>query len=132
MTKQFVKWHTISIKNRKGEYCESDFPDLIDRVYHGELVSRILSMPPKKPIGFEDAIRKAESKWFAAIFGGRMDDAQIYLQQFVEWISDRGYHIVLTGDEFEPTRFPFRSFDADGRNIPAESNCPRRAKSARD
>jgi hypothetical protein len=106
MNKQCVRWKPYRAKNRRGSDYDSDFPDFIEVCNKGLLIGRILTMKLKKPIQFEQAARMAEKKFFAAKRARRLGYAHgqcfWYLEHFVEWISDLGYHIELTGDEFEP------------------------------
>lgn len=53
-------------------------------------------MEQKKPIQFEQAARMVKEKFFATKDAGRLGYAP------GQWISDLGFHIELTGDEFEP------------------------------
>jgi hypothetical protein len=65
-------------------------------------------MEPKKPLSFEQAARLTEEKFFEANDARRVgyEPGQCfwYLDHFLEWISGLGYHIELTGDEFEPAQ----------------------------
>lgn len=78
----------------------------IDLNYRGTLLSRILEMEPKKPISLEQAIRLMEKHEDLARTAGRKSAEPGHLcwfsYNFVEFISTLGYHIELTGDEFEP------------------------------
>ena len=62
-------------------------------------------MKTKTPISFEDAVNLAHDEFFRASDAGRFgrDPGQCdwYYENFIDWISDQGYHIELTGDEFE-------------------------------
>jgi hypothetical protein len=101
MEKHFVKWQTVRMKNRTGQFYQSEVPEGIDRRYRGKLLSSILDMPRKKPISFADAVRKAFKKSFALTWLGKPKEATWLLDNFVQYISDLGYHIELNGDEFE-------------------------------
>jgi hypothetical protein len=54
------------------------------------------------PISFEKAISLVNERWQQAHRAKRRDTINWLQQNFVEWISSQGYHIELTGDEFEP------------------------------
>jgi hypothetical protein len=106
MKKQVVSWKPIRSRNRLGEVFISDsFPQLIDCAYRGELLFEIVSMIPKTPISFEHAVNIIEKEYFRASSGGQWGpnpgQANWYYRNFVQWISDQGYCIELTGDEFE-------------------------------
>jgi hypothetical protein len=106
MTKQFLYWKPIWDKNVRNEDYLSNVPDIIAMAYRGALLERILAMPKKEPISFESAALMASDKSSEAFDVHRMGyepgGCNWYFNSFVEWISSLGYHIELTGDEFEP------------------------------
>lgn len=63
-------------------------------------------MEKKQSIELLQAAHLAEEKFEEARkegrFGHKPGECFWYLDHFVEWISGLGYHIELTGDEFEP------------------------------
>lgn len=63
-------------------------------------------MAKKTPISFEAAINFVSDKQrdaFAAGQIGRNPGQYLWYQHnFIEFISDLGYHIEITGDEFDP------------------------------
>jgi hypothetical protein len=81
------------------------FAQLIDCAYSGELLFEIVSMQPKAPISFGHAVNLIETEFDRAAESGRMGSnpgqSHWYYRNFVNWISDQGYSIELTGDEFE-------------------------------
>ncbi|MGE4132742.1 MAG: hypothetical protein AB7F86_13950 [Bdellovibrionales bacterium] len=105
MTKQFVKWKTVLELNVMGRHFESELPTVLERRYRGTLLDSILSMPMKNGITFEIAVRMTGEKMSAAFESKRLGREpghyNWYLNNFIGWISDQGYHIELTGDEFE-------------------------------
>ena len=80
-------------------YCR--LPDTISKEYRGTLISRILEMEKRVPISFAEAIERVNAKWFEELWTKRTGCDQWYLENFVAWISSQGFHIELTGDEFE-------------------------------
>jgi len=68
-------------------------------------MARILAMTKKQPIEFVQAVRLAITKYDEAMdarcLGHAPGQAFWYHAHFVEWISSLGYHIELTGEEFE-------------------------------
>lgn len=106
MTRQFLYWKPVWEKNVRGEDFLSNVPDIIANRYRGTLLERILNMAPKHPISFELAAKLAGKRFFEASrahrFGYEQGECHWYFNNFVEWISEQGYHIDLTGDEFEP------------------------------
>ena len=80
--------------------------DELDVQYQGTLLSRILSMEQKTAISYEDAMwltnRTLKKCYEEEKMGADFGHYQWYLDNFIEWISSLGYHIELTGDEFEP------------------------------
>ena len=106
MRKQLVNWKPIVSKNIYGEdYLNNAFPSLIARAYRGTLIDTILSMPSKKSISFEAAVNLACDQFHKAAdlrkFGYEPGQCFWYHENFVQWISEQGFHIELTGDEFE-------------------------------
>ena len=106
MVKQCVRWKPVKCKSRAGKDVYLGVPEIIDVRYRGTLISEILRMPRKTPILFDDAIRMARTKqsecYMAESFGDEPGQYGWYDLHFVSWISSLGYHIELTGDEFEP------------------------------
>jgi len=103
MEKHWIKWKTFRSKNIYGEPIDTEFPYLIDLNYKGALISQITKMKKKWPITFELAVRLASEKYNKSEFGSKPGQKFWYSDNFVEFISELGYHIELTGDEFEIT-----------------------------
>lgn len=106
MKKQVVIWKPIRSRNRQGKmYINRYFPQLIDSAYRAELLFEIISMEPKIPISFEDAANLAKHETNRAMDAGQngheLGQSHFYYSNFVKWISELGYSIDLTGDEFE-------------------------------
>lgn len=78
---------------------------LIDIAYKGRLLSEIISMPKKAPITFEHAVNLCQTEFDrladAGQSGPNRGQAHWHYRNFVLWISEQGYSIELTGDEFE-------------------------------
>jgi hypothetical protein len=87
--------------NVDGIDYHSEIPFYIDRIYSGTLLSSIFAMPMKKPIQFDDAVRMAAEKFCRSKIGHNRGENLWYIENFVEWMSELGFHIELTGDEFE-------------------------------
>lgn len=58
-------------------------------------------MPRKNPISFDFAISLINDKCVLAVQARNASQYLWYYDNFVSHISDLGYHIELTGDEFE-------------------------------
>lgn len=105
MHKHCFRWKQVRVKAIKGPDVAISLADSIDVRCRGTLLSRILTMPVKNAISFDDAIRMAAAKrneaFLAGSFGGKPGQFGWYADHFVEWISSLGYHIEITGDEFE-------------------------------
>jgi hypothetical protein len=90
---------------RTGRMVYLEIPRIFDIRHRGTLLSKILAMPIKEPMAFEDAIRIADAKqsecFTACSFGDEMGQYGWYELHFVDWISNLGYHIEITGEEFE-------------------------------
>ena len=91
-------------KNVLGEDCEFRFPDLLNCSSSWTLLEKIIRMEVKAPITFTEAALLAQEQYLALIrmnkYGSDPDQCS-YTDSFTEWISSLGYHIELTGDEFE-------------------------------
>ena len=100
-----VKWIETPGKNVHGEDCSFPFPDLLDSASHWRLIEKIFNMKPQRPIKFEEAALLAYKEYQALSnlnrHGIGPGQAEWYAKNFVEWISSLGFHIELTGDEFE-------------------------------
>jgi hypothetical protein len=106
MKKQMVYWKPIRSISKLGKpFLNHYYPILIDGSYKGRLLFEILSMDFKTPISFEDAANLALKERIRASDAGQIgyEPGQCfwYHRNFVNWISDQGYSIELTGDEFE-------------------------------
>jgi hypothetical protein len=104
MNKHIVNWRKVIFTNDLGNNYEAELPEIIDVGYRGKLLSKILDMQKKTPIIFDDAVRMAGRNFFDSKAGHSRGESHWYLDNFVDWISEQGYHIDLTGDEFEPTQ----------------------------
>lgn len=80
-------------------------PEVIEKQYRGSLLSKILAMPNQKAISFEDAInvicKAADEAFSAKKFGVKPRHYNWYINNFVEYIAELGFHIELTGEEFD-------------------------------
>lgn len=105
MNKHVVNWKRTPGKNIRDQDCEFPFPALLNASSKWTLLELILRMEPKTPITFTDAALLAHEKFQEAMrirrYGGEPGQAQWYTRNFTSWISSLGYHIELTGDEFE-------------------------------
>jgi len=106
MDKHWVKWKTLRTKNIYGEPIDMEFPYLIDICYEGSLISKILRMPKKTAIAFEHAVRLAERQYCNSDISTEIEKMNWCTNNFIDFISEQGYHIELTGDEFE---LPYQS-----------------------
>ncbi len=97
-------------KTIAGRNFVSNIPDVLDTRYRGTLLAKILAMPTKNAIPFDHAIRMVSAKLGEAFnakqFGYEPGHYNWYLSYFIEWLSDEGYHIELSGDEFESYALP--------------------------
>ena len=95
MRRQVVYWKPIRSRNIYGEiYLNRYFPQVIDGSYKGELLFEILSMTPKNPISFEDAVNQVEAEFRkssdAGHRGTQPGQSHWFYENFVKWISDQG------------------------------------------
>jgi hypothetical protein len=106
MSIQIVHWHPIKSTNMYGEPCPTNLARIIDTHYRGQLLHKANAMPKKTPISFEDAIRMADVRIFKA---DTEHVARLYYQYvptFLDWLSEEGFHIEFTGDEFDMINSP--------------------------
>ena len=101
MPKQVLHWRGVKVKDVRGSDFVCRLPATIEISYRGTLLTAILSMEPKKAISFADAINLLSEKWFEELWITRSGNEEWYLKNFVSWISSLGFHIEITGDEFE-------------------------------
>ena len=106
MEKNFVIWKKVRCKTLQGSDIYLELPEKVDVRYGGTLLSEILAMPKKKGLWFDDAVRMLSDAQMQAFREGRVGTTQgdhhWLMENFVHWISEQGFHIELTGDEFLP------------------------------
>jgi hypothetical protein len=102
MPKHILNWKTVRLKNLRGSDCNLPLPGVINLIYRGRLLGCILGMKKMAPISFDKAISLANEEWQCAFRADRHDQIDWLQENFVEWIAGQGYHIEITGDEFEP------------------------------
>lgn len=100
MEKHCLYWKPVVCKDIREQDYQCDLPDLLSLTYRGRLVAEILQMPRGNPIFFEDAIRLVHEKNKEALRKCDADKRVWYQRNFIQYISEAGYHIELTGDEF--------------------------------
>jgi hypothetical protein len=102
MRRNSVNWNSIQYRDPKSGIVEDNFfPTIIDYGYRCELLHNICSMPRKNPISFAKAVRLAVREYFSSDYGFKKGQSYWYLDNFVDWISDLGFHIELSGEEFD-------------------------------
>jgi hypothetical protein len=102
MNHVIVHWHPVPVFGFNGNIVPSPLPEFIDHAYKGTLIATAFAMPRKSPIDFELAIKFASDIIRESDIGHESGQTFWYEKNFVQWISDLGYHIEFTGDEFEP------------------------------
>lgn len=102
MTKQLVRWKTFEAKNIRGANFQSNLPNLLDLIYRGTLLSRILTMPRKKPISFIEGMLLFHEEMLKRVNDPEPDRCNWLYENCLEWISQQDYHIEINGDEFDP------------------------------
>lgn len=101
MTKSSVRWKAIKTKSIRGSDCVSLLHENIDIIYKGDLFSQIQAMEVQKPISLPDAIQWIKAEIFECYKDNRLIEAEWNINNFVQWIACKGFHIVLTGEEYE-------------------------------
>ena len=102
MAQHLLKWKTVRVPNVRNEDYDSRLPYALDFIYRGTLVTRVLSMEKKVAIGFKEAFLFFQSELLKSMSDPTRDRTDWLYRNFIPWISGLGYHIELTGDEFEP------------------------------
>lgn len=59
-----------------------------------------MAMPRKNPISFENAVRLVNERQIDAMTRMNAKECNWYYGNFVQFVSESGFHIDLTGDEF--------------------------------
>lgn len=106
MAKQLPIWKAVRLLDIDGqEYFDDDLPSLIASYYNGELIDQILKMEKKKPTSLAQALSMASDASHAAaeqgLSGHEPHQSYWHYSHFLDFISGLGFHIELTGDEFE-------------------------------
>jgi hypothetical protein len=105
MKHQLVNWKSVKCRSPLGREEKFPVPMMIDVRLRRTLLSRILAMPSQNPISLERAAQLLFEALGNAIKSGRIghepDNYHWYYTNFIDWISSQGYHIELTGEEFE-------------------------------
>jgi hypothetical protein len=99
--KQLLLWKEVKVKTIYGSDMSSRSPAILDLAYRGRLLSAILEMPKATPLSLAAAIQLYLDKTHEEIFVTQSGKSEWYEKNFVTWVSSLGYHINLTGDEFE-------------------------------
>ncbi len=101
MRKQLLYWYPVVSRTYAGGFYSCELPKIIDSDCGHTLLASALAMPKKTPIRFEEAVRKLDGELNIENIGHEPGQYQWLLKNFVSWISDKGFHIELTGDEFD-------------------------------
>ncbi len=104
--KQLVLWKPVLCKSVNYTDVLADIIGEMDVRHRGTLLYQIMKMPSKKPISLNDATRLLEQAVDKAFdlkkIHSQPGGSNWYYNNFISWISELGYHIDITGDEFEP------------------------------
>ena len=105
MNKHMVRWKKTRTVSVHGSDVEVEAARFIEAAKMGLLLEQIRLMPRKKTVSLETALKvmllRQDEAFAASRFGEGPGQHSWYEKNFVEWISSLGYHIELTGDEFE-------------------------------
>lgn len=100
MEKLCLFWKPVTCQNIRGLDRESRLPEIISRVYRGNLFHEIHKMPRKEPISFAKAVQILSRKRIEFFMADQIGSFNRCTNEFVQFISECGYHIELSGDEF--------------------------------
>ena len=106
MKRHLLYWFPIVDHDVHGKPYACELPDLIDASCGRTLLSDAIGMPKKEPISFENAVRRLSDEQLIAFYGHDYQRHDWLEENFVNWISEQGYHIEFTGDEFELINMP--------------------------
>lgn len=106
MMKRIYKWKPIRLLTIYGnEYVDDELPGIVANYYKGELVDKILTMDRKKPISLHQALNMASDAHIKAVhenrFGHKKGQSGWHFSHLIDFISEQGFHIELSGDEFD-------------------------------
>jgi hypothetical protein len=101
MNSLILHWHPVPVRSRKGHLFASTMPTVLNFHSKGLLLVSALAMPKKTPVLFEEIIKMTHEKINDADLGLEPGQMQWIEKNFVQWVSDMGYHIEFTGDEFD-------------------------------
>src|SRR6185312_1450852 len=82
MPKHILNWKEVKDKTIRDSDFKSTLPNVLDLIYRGTLLSKILEMERKKPISFENAIRLANENWKEAFRAGELEKCNYYHDHF--------------------------------------------------
>lgn len=110
MPKHVLIWKAVKSKTIRDTDCYIRIMDRVDRYYKGTLLTCILTMKKKQPISLESAVTLFSKEWINCVLSRRAEECEVLDRNFVNWVSEKGYHIELTGDEFEPVAMSDKVF----------------------
>lgn len=105
MEKHLVIWKNVRCKIIDGSEVYLGIPDCLDGRYRGTLLSEIIAMPKQNAVSFDDSVRMLADpnlELFTKGRVGRKYGCHWLMKNVISWISDQGFHIEMTGDEFLP------------------------------
>jgi hypothetical protein len=109
-THHLLRWKDILCKSLKGDPIFLPIPQFVDHQSRGKLLSQIIAMQKQNPIDLVSAVQLISGECHKAYLAGKLDSEPghyfWYTGHFIDYISGLGYHIELTGDEFEPLLHP--------------------------
>lgn len=95
-----VGWRQVFLVARDG----GRYPFPMDTLIEDQtLLTRIKKMPSKQAITFTEALQIRETEFMRLVFEVK-DHEQVNAfseMDWVQWISGKGYHIQLSGDEYQ-------------------------------
>ena len=106
MKKHLLYWFPVVDQNIYGKPIASELPELVDIACGRTLLADAIRMPKKTAVTFEEAIRMLSAERMFAFYGHDFEFLNWLDENFVKWISEQGFHIELTGDEFELLNMP--------------------------
>jgi hypothetical protein len=103
----YLLWKEVECISTEGTPVLVTLPKTIDIRYRGKLLYNILLMQKKSPITLKAAINLIAEKQKHALKAGHVYDKpghySWYINNFVNYISSLGFHIEITGEEFDAT-----------------------------
>jgi hypothetical protein len=94
-----IKWKPVTITRTDGSQYQTSV--LVDRRSGEDILQAILNMPKAQAVSLQEGYQKATREFYQLALDLKTDESLDVIDRWVEWLSREGYHIQLTGSEYE-------------------------------